>query len=91
MATIDEPVSLPKSGRCKRCGRQLSDHTSILFEMGPVCRAKEGMKITKPRVHKVDLTIKKPKVHTFKFKKVEGTAPTFDFEDWFSNKEEKEQ
>jgi hypothetical protein len=90
MAIVDEPIPLPATSRCKRCGRTLTDHNSIILELGPVCRVKEGVILTKVRVKKANLTIRKPKVIKVKFEDVENTSPSFDFEDWFSNKEENE-
>jgi hypothetical protein len=84
VATLnDGPVPLPKIGKCKRCGRTLTEHNSIIYELGPICRTKMGIKITRIRIKKENLTIKKPRVHKFKFSEDNDTLPEFNLENWF--------
>lgn len=88
MAVVNDEIrQLPKVAKCRRCNRVLTDHESILFELGPVCRVKEGMNLPKVRVRKLDVKIKKPRVHTLKFSKPDSIFPGFNLEEWFSEGE----
>lgn len=86
--TDDEIKQLPKIGQCKRCRRTLTDHTSILFEMGPVCRIKEGIDVPKIRVKKAGFTTKKPRIRKVKIGEPEEYSNT-NLESWFLGDEEK--
>jgi hypothetical protein len=76
---MEELKPIPETGQCRRCRRTLTNPTSILFQLGSVCREKEGV-----IVHKDKLTKK------VKFTREVIIIPEFDLDSWLTDEDDKD-